>query len=109
MEAIRGTSVESLDTLNIQYCIDEITRLVDEPERTRSLAKLAVQVAMESSFTERNHIYCALPEKPGRSWYGTIKKVRHEKFGDTRGFDPAGYELEAIMQDVDGVIWRENG
>ena len=106
-EAIRGQKVESenLTLEQRQWCEEELERLVPPEQLERSLAKLAIQLVMEPSFTPSNHVACAKPERPGRTWYGEIKKVRHTRFGDTNGFDPSGYEIEALMRDTDEVIW----
>lgn len=106
-QAIRGQFIETqrITSEERRWCEEELERQVPPEELERSLAKLAIQFAMENSFTPKNHVTCALPERPGRSWYGEIKKVRHQKFGTTEGFDPAGYEIEAICQDLDTVIW----
>lgn len=107
-EAIHGTAIES--GFGAEEYLDARQRLIDlvAPEEVeRSLAKLAIQIALEPAFSVANHVSCAQPERPGRSWLGAIKKVRHEKFGDTQGFDAADYEIEALMQDLDEVIWGE--
>lgn len=108
-QAIRGTRIETpnLTPEEHQYAREELERLVPPPELERSLAKLAIQVALEPSFSVKNHITCASPQAKGRTWMGAIAKVRHQKFGDTKGFDPSDYEIEAVMQDLDEVIWGE--
>lgn len=105
-EAIHGTRIETgFSPEDYLACRDRLVEIVPHEELERSLAKLAIQVALESSFSISNHVACARPQAVGRTWMGMIKKVRHEKFGDTKGFNEAEYELEAIMQDSDDIIW----
>lgn len=106
-QAIRGTKIETGFTPEQrQWCEEELERLVPPEELQRSLGKLSVQIALEPGFTEANHVACALPDTAQRSWMAKIRKVRQTKFGDTKGFNPADYELEAMMQDIEDVIWE---
>lgn len=105
---IRGNFVESgrLSQEEIQQARDQLAVRVAPEELERSLAKLSIQLVMESGFTVANHVTCAMPENKERSWFGMIKKIRHEKYKSIEGFDPAGYEIEAICQDLDDIIWK---
>lgn len=107
-DVIGGTQPQTgFSPENYLECRERLVAVVPPEELERSLAKLAIQIALEPAFSVRNHVACAQPEVPGRTWMGAIKKVRHEKFGDTKGFNEADYELEAIMQDLDEQIWGE--
>ena len=70
-----------------------------------ALAKLAVQRSLRLDFNEEQHVKCALPPAAGRTWAGKIRYVLHQKYGDARGFENGDLETEAVMLDVDQVIW----
>lgn len=104
---IHGNFIESgrLSQEDIQQAKDQLAIRVPQEELERSLAKLSIQLVMESGFSVANHVTCAMPETKERSWFGIIKKIRHEKYKSLDGFDPAGYEIEALCQDLDDIIW----
>lgn len=106
MEAIRGTTDFVPEP---ERTAEEVLGALQPPEvAERALAKLAIQRVFEN-FSEAQHIKCASPERPGRTWLGMIRKVRWQQYGDTKGFDAGDYELEAIMNDTDELIWGSDG
>lgn len=85
---------------------DVVLSRLEPPEVAQiALAKLCVQKSLRLDFTEEQHIKCALPPVVGRTWAGKIRQVLHGKYGDTNGFEDVDLENEAIMLDVDEVIW----
>ena len=105
-EPIHGTRIETgFSPEDYLECRERLIEIGPPEEVERSLARLAIQITLEPSFSNSNHVACARPQAVGRTWMGAIKKVRHEKFGDDKGFNAGDYEVEAIMQDLDEVIW----
>lgn len=85
---------------------DEFLAEIQPPEASQvALAKLAVQKSLRLDFTEEQHIKCALPPVVGRTWAGKIRYVLHQKYGNANGFENGDLETEAVMLDVDQIIW----
>lgn len=53
---------------------------------------------------DHQHIALASEETPGRSWGKRVLQLHTRKFGEG-GFEMADLELEAIMLDLDRVIY----
>ena len=102
---IRGTK-DFVVPMQEERAEDVLGRLEPPIEAERALAKLALQRKFEE-FSEKQHIRCASPPPYGNSWFGMIKRERRDRFGDLDGFNPAGYEIEAICSDTDELIWGE--
>lgn len=93
-------------SVETQDPVVEVLSALQPPEVAEiALAKYAVQKSLRLDFNDDQHIKCAKPPEVGRTWAGKIRYVLHQKYGGSQGFEDADLENEAIMLDVDEIIW----
>mgnify|MGYP000976789619 FL=1 len=108
MEAIRGSVIQTprgITQEETDWVINQVFEKAPEEEIQRCLAKLAVQIEVLPEFTKENHLACALPETPQRSWYGMLGKKFYDKYKSSETLPVAEIELTALMLGVDELIW----
>lgn len=105
-EIMRATPIEvAFQELDEHQEILEVLGQIEPPrEADRALAKYAVQRSLRLPFNKDQHIALASEETPGRSWGKRVLQLHTRKFGEG-GFCIGDLETEAIMMDLDGVIY----
>jgi len=106
-EIMRATPIEvASQPLDEHQEILEVLGQIEPPrEADRALAKYAVQRSLRLPFTVGEHIECASPETEVRTWGKKCLQAFRYKFGNEDGFLVADLELEALMLDLEEVIY----
>lgn len=105
-ETLQATPIETraITLEDHQQILDTLGQIEPPTEASRALAKYAVQRSLRLPFMVDQHVALASEETPGRSWGKRVLQLHTRKFGNG-GFRIADLENEAIMLDLDEVIW----
>lgn len=107
-EILQATPIEypAITLEDHQRILDTLAVIEPPREADRALAKYAVQRSLRLPFNKDQHIALASEETPGRSWGKRVLQLHTRKFGEG-GFEMADLENEAIMMDLDQVIYED--
>lgn len=105
-EILQATPIEypAITLEDHKYILDVLAVIEPPREADRALAKYAVQRSLRLPFNKDQHIALASEETPMRSWGKRVLQLHTRKFGEG-GFCIGDLENEAIMMDLDGVIY----